>query len=737
MANQLSQNEILDIMYKVKNKEMSIDEALTLWKQENKPEHEGSKDPPTAQQYNFTVFKHRYRRQKRILQIDFATQMIYNIEKGTLKKTFPFSQVKSYGNADGLRFTVSFYGHHDYELEAFCPEDKENLMKIMTAIIQDNGQTSLVKCFARRHANSDVILEGLLEQKELTSGESWVKCLVKLKREELVIYCTQGKMKPVENTINLSECCVYSSGNRERPSFTIQTNGNSLIFRIPVTEQTRDPVSCLSIRNDWVSLLQEHCSQMPPSPVYESITNTTLLDVKNTENAQTVPQSPGEKAFPNVELQRSPTVGDHSSMDLFRKKTTIQEGTPKQEPNNPVSPVSMGPPAPILPPPVPPLPRMVTTSIEKRTKAFHWDILSQEKINKSVWASQKTDPKKIDIQRLMNQFQSQEFTVSANNSDHNSKNQNILLSKKIAHNFNIVLKSFHMEPTQLKEKLLIIRESEGGLSDEHLTNLRRYVPTMQDIIMYQSYKGSLSDLHIVDQFMLEMCKIPDMSRRLDTLLAIRELPSYMQDLHRLLVQQLKACDQLLKSQAFPAVLRYVLAIGNCLNENAGKDKAKGFRLVSLTKMSQLVSKEKKFTLLHALVEQILLQEPDLAKFSQELTEFEAVPGASVKGLNAEVEVLSKELEKIDQYRKAFKSKNSKGSASEIKFLKDLKVIYENYKAEYVKLSKESTEMKKIYSDILQTFAEAEDQDSRELFGWISTFIKEFQNVLSQVRDLQS
>lgn len=39
----------------------------------------------------------------------------------------------------------------------------------------------------------------------------------------------------------------------------------------------------------------------------------------------------------------------------------------------------------------------------------------------------------------------------------------------------------------------------------------------------------------------------------------------------------------------------------------------------------LRGKERTFTLLHALVEQIFLHEPDLAKFSQELTEFEAVP----------------------------------------------------------------------------------------------------------------
>lgn len=44
------------------------------------------------------------------------------------------------------------------------------------------------------------------------------------------------------------------------------------------------------------------------------------------------------------------------------------------------------------------------------------------------------------------------------------------------------------------------------------------------------------------------------------------------------------------------------------------------------KLSQLRGNEKKFTLLHALVEQIMLHEPRLATFFQELTEFETVPG---------------------------------------------------------------------------------------------------------------
>lgn len=38
----------------------------------------------------------------------------------------------------------------------------------------------------------------------------------------------------------------------------------------------------------------------------------------------------------------------------------------------------------------------------------------------------------------------------------------------------IFLKSFPVEPRELKDKLFIISEEDGGLSDEHITSLRRY-----------------------------------------------------------------------------------------------------------------------------------------------------------------------------------------------------------------------------------------------------------------------
>ncbi|XP_077316670.1 formin-F-like [Lithobates pipiens] len=727
--DQISQEELLTILKKVKDKEIGIDEALMLANDNKDPA-----DRKALPQQNFTVYKYRFRWQKRILQIDFYSETIFNIEKGNLKKQFPFSQVKACEDLEGLRFVIEFHGHPKYELEAASTEDKQKILRIMNDILQAqrNGNTSIIKSFIKKNEYSDVILDGLLELYDEPTAR-WVKYLVQVKREELVFYCSQ-QLEPQKISVSLSECFVTTGTQTTSATFCIDSKANKYIFRIPINEHNRDLEKSLTMRDDWVSLLQEQCRQNQRSPSPQDNVYEALQFPCNQSEPTPSPQVSAAKGKvqDSTEPYKDPMCIPKPIPILLDDTSPVKE--PLKNGNGfPESPKTMElphfPPPDILPPPLP-SPRQ---NVPKRTKAFHWTVVPQDKISKSMWA-QNLVQKKIDDQRILRQFHSSDVS-SAPESDI-SKNQNILLDKKIAHNFSIVLKSFHLDPEQLKEKLLIIQERDGGLSDEHLTNLRRYVPTAKDINMYKNYKGPLSELHIVDQFMMQMCKIPDLCPRLDTLLTIRELPGIMKYLQPLLLQKVKACSQLLSSQAFPVVLAYVLALGNFLNENAGKEKARGFRLSSLTKMAHLASKEKRFTLMHALVEQILLQEPDLAKFFQELTEFEAVPGASVKGLNAEVDVLSKQLETVYHYRKSFKAKHNKASASEERFLKDLKDIVENYKIQQAELVKKASEMKKLYAEVLQKFGEAEDQDSQELFGWIGTFIKEFQSAYTDIRPPQ-
>ncbi|CAL8251058.1 unnamed protein product [Arctogadus glacialis] len=378
-----------------------------------------------------------------------------------------------------------------------------------------------------------------------------------------------------------------------------------------------------------------------------------------------------------------------------------------------------------IPPPPPPLPlKPKVQPPERRTKAFHWDQVGSDKIDKSFWKHGSARKVELDTERLYEQFAVQDLgTFGAIEPSHV---QHIMLNAKIAHNFNIFLKSFRVQPGELKDKLFIVNEAEGGLSDEQIASLRRYVPTPDDVEMYKSHKGPLAELHIVDRYMMEMCNISYLSRRLDILLTLRELPVSMKDLQPLIEQKIRMCTELLGSGSFVAMLEYLLVVGNFLNKNAGKTAAKGFRLSSLSKLAQLRGRDRTFTLLHALVEQLMLHRPCTLMLIQELEEFETVPGASIKGLTAEVDVLKNELQKVLHYRKVNKKENSMDQHQ--KFSKDLKMAIGKYKTDISLLSKKCEEMKKLYSELLVKFGEPMDQDSQELFGCISQFLHDFKKI---------
>nr|XP_015220046.1 PREDICTED: formin-like protein 13 isoform X1 [Lepisosteus oculatus] len=772
---QLSNEKQLSIMNMVKRGELTIEEALNEARKEksevlkqNRLSHEED-----ITQYNFSVYKYnRYRWQKRILQIDFKAKVICSIEKGIVKRQLPFSTVKSCDDGVGAKFSISFQGRHDYELEASSLEDKQNIMQLVNTIIYSNIYDFPIPPNSDTYeqpATSNTIREGPLDlQRGGLASVTWVRCMARLQEGELVLSpvgSCQDNDDINATSQSLPVVIHFSDGNasvekhRGCDTFTVLTKKNEYLFRVPASNDVNSTEAIKMDRNEWVQAIDKFCldwkrkSQSEDNSIYEVIRMPEIQENKEIEQdrkkndeeekvaEETKPavlQLEGKRASGESDVAQASTPHPPSPplfppVPAVRKFTPalVSSFTPLPSPNAPmpIPGFAMNPPP---PPPVPAPPplhnRLNAKPTSKRTKAFHWDLVSQERIGKSVWTRSDSGKIKIDGERLFEQFSVQDVGVIGGVESNN--NPQIMLNQKIAHNFNIFLKSFPVRPNEVKEKLSILNEEDGGLSDEQIASLRRYVPTPDDVEMYKSYKGLPSELHLVDQYMLEMCKIPFLNNRLDVLLTIRELPISMEDLQPLIDQKIKMCSQLLNCKSFVSVLEYLLAVGNYLNENAGKEKAKGYRLSSLTKLSQLRGKHRKFTLLHALVEQIMLHDPVVAPFFQELTEFEAVPGASIKGLTAEVDVLKNELQKIIQYKKAYKPKNQGNQHP--KFCEDLKIVIRKYKADLSHLTKKCDEMKKLYSDILVKFGEPGDQDSQELFGWLCTFISDFKRIYMEM-----
>ncbi|RXM93980.1 Formin-H [Acipenser ruthenus] len=643
--------------------------------------------------------------------IDFNSKVICSIEKGTVKKQFPFTQIKSCEDREGTRFSISFHDRQDYELEANSQEDKRKIMQLVNKVIYNNIYvlpTQVSSAVNEEPPKSGIIREGRLdlERGELASVK-WVKYLVQLHEGELILQHTDHTTgiedsDPSSTVIHISDGNASVEKQHGCDAFTVHTKKNEYQFRVPVSCQFKSTEEIKKERDEWVLAIDKFClhwkrkSQFKPEDdgLYSVIQESRVMDIKD-QVAEKEPVSPVSGNTPPP-LQTSPSEPNAanavfpqtpSSTQLPPSKlaqTVFQAPSPKSPATVPPPPECVTTPSIPAPPPPPPPPppslSLQSKSISTRTKAFHWDLLSQDKLSS---------------------------------------------------NADIFLRSFDVKPYELKEKLHIINAKDGGLTDEQISSLRRYVPTPDDIEMYKSYKGSPSELHVVDQYMMEMCNIPNLDNRLDLLLTIRELPISVDDLQPLINQMIKMCTQLRNSKSFVSVLKYLLVVGNYLNENAGKEKAKGFRLSSLTKLTQMRGKERKVTLLHALVQQIVLHEPDLAIFFQELTEFEDVPGASVKGLTAEVDVLKNELRKIIQHKKVLNKVLNKVNR-ETQFYKDLKTVLQKYEADLSQLTKKCDEMKKLYSDILVKFGEPQEQDSQELFGWVCSFISNFKRIYEEI-----
>ncbi|XP_051887340.1 protein diaphanous homolog 3 [Pristis pectinata] len=758
--DKLSNNEQIMLLNAVKNRELTVDQAWEIAQRGKSTIQEASKPDkmPENTSYNFFVYKYnRYRRQKRILMIDYNSRMLCNIEKGIIKKHFPFKSIKSCEQLEGQKFSISFLIHHDYELEATSAEDRVKMIHLVNQIIQNNiseaPQTS-------QSANSatqkeiGVIKEGQIElQKGGLASVKWNRYHVQLRKGEL---CFQRLgVSEVGEQLGLTPNLIYlSDGNTsvhkevENGSFTIITKKNCYLLRIPVTEQLKSAEDLRKCRDEWIDAIDKCCLHWKRLSQSQFFAEDTLYEV--------IPATPSRKepaeqhvlkqqdSFENQFLEKVEEEKEQKMVGKKGEKEGLEPASPLKSPlrTSAISPLPQHVQAPPLPPvphqrPIiptpPPLLAKKSSDVVRKTKPFHWEKVASERIPRSIWEQSRAAEIRLHYPSLFDQFTVEEMVIQSVNEF--SSNQVILLNQKVAHNFNIFLKSFPVKVTQLKMKLLIIQEENGGLTNEQITSLRRYVPTPGDIEKYKAYKGSQSDLHIVDQYMMEMCNIPYLSQRLDVILALREYPETINDLQPLIRQKIKACSQLLNSKLFVSVLDYLLAIGNFLNKNAGKEVAKGFSLSSLPKVVHLRGKVRTFTLLHALVDQITSREPSLINFPQELTEFEEVPGDSIKGLIAEVDVLKNEMAKINLHKKTLKPKNK--NSSDGQFYKELKSVIQKYEEELSHLNKRCDEMRKLYNDILVRFGEPQDRDSGVMFGWISSFIKDFRKAVAEQNNCRS
>ncbi|KAF5902072.1 protein diaphanous 1-like isoform X2, partial [Clarias magur] len=481
---QLSNEMQLKIMHMVKSGELSIDDALDQARRDKlQLLHKSFElEEKQASQYNFSVHKfNAYRWQKRVLQIDFCKKLLCSIEKGIVKRQFPFEAIKNCHDAAGTKFTVSFKNHHEYELEAMSPQDKQKMLELINQIIYKNIQPGDVYEKPEEPPVSIKPLhEGqLLLQRGGLASFKWKKYEAHLYTGHLTLLSTGFWQYEEEADIPMSSTLPIiihiSDGNASVEShctsdslFMLLTNNNVFHFRIPVNGQ-RSAEDVRSERDAWVKAIDVLCmdwkSKSQSEHVYEELRSCAKIAQSmdecrskaergpETERMQenngcalvqpiprpriSIPNAPVPlpRATPVLEPVCLPALGPEVVPEVKLPSTLVKTAEPDPVPQlaavtSPMC-ISALVPSPPLPPPLPK--KTMTKRVTERTKAFHWDSIMQDKIAKTLWARGSLREIKIDTPRLYEQFGVKDLGHFSNTET--SNHVEILLSAKIAHNF--------------------------------------------------------------------------------------------------------------------------------------------------------------------------------------------------------------------------------------------------------------------------------------------------------------
>ncbi|KAL3828443.1 hypothetical protein ACJIZ3_017245 [Penstemon smallii] len=247
-----------------------------------------------------------------------------------------------------------------------------------------------------------------------------------------------------------------------------------------------------------------------------------------------------------------------------------------------------------------------------KLKPLHWDKVRASSDRAMVWDQLKSSSFQLNEEMIQTLF-----TVNSSNMngkdgvrrqiipDMNHENQ--VLDPKRSQNIAILLRALNVTIEEVCEAL-----TEGNadtLGTELLESLLRMAPTKEEERKLKEFKDdSPFKLGTAETFLKAMLDIPFAFKRVDAMLYIANFESEIEYLKRSFCTLELACKELKSSRMFLKLLEAVLSTGNRMNVGTNRGDAHAFKLDSLLKLVDIKGTDKKTTLLHFVVQEIIRAE---------------------------------------------------------------------------------------------------------------------------------
>uniref|UniRef100_A0A7N0RJC8 Formin-like protein n=1 Tax=Kalanchoe fedtschenkoi TaxID=63787 RepID=A0A7N0RJC8_KALFE len=241
-----------------------------------------------------------------------------------------------------------------------------------------------------------------------------------------------------------------------------------------------------------------------------------------------------------------------------------------------------------------------------------------------------------------------------------------IIDTRKAQNLSILLRALNVTTEEVCDAL-----QEGTqLPAELIQTLIKMAPSADEELKLRLYTGELSQLGPAERFLKRLIEIPHAFKRLESLLLMstyQEEVANITESHETLEV---ACGKLKNSRLFLKLLEAVLKTGNRMNDGTYRGGAQAFKLDTLLKLSDVKGTDRKTTLLHFVVQEMIRSEGIRA--ARVARESQSRSGGS-SDLKVD-ELASESTEKTEEYYKSMGLQDVSGLSAELEDVKKAAVI---------------------------------------------------------------
>lgn len=306
-----------------------------------------------------------------------------------------------------------------------------------------------------------------------------------------------------------------------------------------------------------------------------------------------------------------------------------------------------------------PVPQLHTNQSRRTSitmQKIHWKIVSEEKLPDSLWAEHDGGECDIDdneIEELENLFGAKStpalFCKKRNEVQETCRTKLVpLIEFKRANNIAISLaqfRSFHNYDDLCKA---VVSLDMSKLTIEKLQNMQKLLPSSTELAALKQYKGGVDSLGRAESFFLAESKFPSFPQKLDAFVFTLQFSDVVHELKTSSSLLIKACIETVDNKMLSGILRRILAVGNLMNEGAGKPRARGITMDSLLETVKKKGSDGRTSVLDHVVVNVLKQN-DTDKcidFWEELKNVEAAANIDVQSCKISFDELKFQIENL-------------------------------------------------------------------------------------------